>query len=216
MSKLNQIERAFKFSPTSQEVRSLYIDNEPWFIAKDICDILDHTNASVAIKMLDEDERAKQSLGRQGKTWLINESGLYTLILRSNKPEAKMFRRWVTKEVLPAIRKQGYYGQAKKDNDFIDARDIPFERKEVNGYLVRHITLNGTVWVPVNDVNRAMHSSTDSGQLAKKLNAKQELAVKIWLFGNTHPCRCTNELGLNLIISGSRKFSNANQLKLSV
>lgn len=216
MSKLNQTERAFKFSPTSQEVRSFYIENEPWFIAKDICDILDHTNVSVAMKMLDEDERAKQSLGRQGKTWIVNESGLYTLILRSNKPEAKTFRKWVTKEVLPAIRKYGYYGSTKKQDDFIDARDIPFERREVNGYMVRHITINDTVYVSINDVNRAVRSSTESGQLAKKLNAKQDLAIKIWLFGNTHPCWCTNELGLQLILAGSRKLSNANQLKLSV
>lgn len=81
----------------------------PWFVAADVCEVLEHTNPSVAIARLDEDERAKQSLGRQGEAWVINESGLYNLIFTSNKPEAKRFRKWVTAEVLPTIRKTGRY-----------------------------------------------------------------------------------------------------------
>lgn len=81
----------------------------PWFVAADVCEVLEHTNPSVAIARLDEDERAKQSLGRQGDAWVINESGLYNLIFTSNKPEAKRFRKWVTAEVLPTIRKTGRY-----------------------------------------------------------------------------------------------------------
>lgn len=82
---------------------------EIWFVAKDVCDVLEHTNPTVAVELLDDDERAKKSLGRQGEAWIISESGLYTLIFRSNKPQAKPFRRWVTHEVLPAIRKTGSY-----------------------------------------------------------------------------------------------------------
>ena len=91
------------------KVRVLEIENEPWFVAKDVCDILELSNPSVALKNLDEDERTKLNLGRQGNTNLINESGLYALVVRSRKPEAKKFRKWITSEVLPSIRKHGAY-----------------------------------------------------------------------------------------------------------
>lgn len=95
--------------PEFGEVRNVMIKGEPWFVAKDVCEILGHTNPSMAIGLLDEDERGKKSLGRQGEAWVINESGLYALIMRSNKPKAKQFRKWVTSEVLPSIRKFGFY-----------------------------------------------------------------------------------------------------------
>ena len=79
-------------------------------LAADVCSVLEHTNPTVALASLDEDERAKESLGRQGETNIISESGLYALVLRSNKPNAKEFARWVRKEVLPSIRKSGMYG----------------------------------------------------------------------------------------------------------
>lgn len=84
-------------------------NGNPWFIAKDVCEILGHTNPTVAIESLDEDERAKLNLGRQGEANIINESGLYSLILKSRKPEAKRFKKWVTNDVLPTIRKKGSY-----------------------------------------------------------------------------------------------------------
>ena len=91
------------------EIRTVTIDNEPWFVAKDVCEILNHSNTSVAMQMLEDDERTKLSLGRAGETNFINESGLYTLIIKSNLPNAKKFRKWVTSEVLPSIRKTGSY-----------------------------------------------------------------------------------------------------------
>lgn len=83
---------------------------EPWFLAKDICDILGLTNPTMALSNLDEDERAKFNLGRQGDANIINESGMYSLVMTSRKPEAKKFKKWVTSEVLPSIRKTGRYG----------------------------------------------------------------------------------------------------------
>ena len=91
------------------EIRTVTIDNEPWFVAKDVCEALKHTNPTMAMQMLEEDERTKLSLGRAGETNVINESGLYTLIIKSNLPKAKKFRKWVTSEVLPSIRKTGSY-----------------------------------------------------------------------------------------------------------
>lgn len=92
------------------DVRVVMQDNEPWFIAADVCCVLEHTNVSIALARLDEDEKAKFSLGLQGgATNVVNEPGLYTLVLGSRKPEAKAFKRWVTHEVIPAIRKHGIY-----------------------------------------------------------------------------------------------------------
>lgn len=100
--------RTFNFN--SSPVRTLTDeDNEPWFVAKDVCDILGHSNVSMALDRLDDDERAKFNLGRQGETNIVNEAGLYGLVLGSRKPEAHKFKRWVTHEVLPSIRKHGIY-----------------------------------------------------------------------------------------------------------
>lgn len=82
---------------------------DPWFVAKDVCDILGHSNVSMALNRLDDDERSKFNLGRQGEANIVNESGLYVLVLGSRKPEAHEFKRWVTHEVLPSIRKHGIY-----------------------------------------------------------------------------------------------------------
>lgn len=91
------------------EIRTVTVNDEVWFVAKDVCEALKHTNTTVAMQMLEEDERTKLSLGRAGETNCINESGLYTLIIKSNLPKAKKFRKWVTSEVIPSIRKNGGY-----------------------------------------------------------------------------------------------------------
>lgn len=103
---MNQLQ-IFNFN--ENQVRTVLINNEPWFVAKDVCEILEITNPTMALQRLDNDERAKFNLGRQGETNIVNEPGLYTLILGSRKPEAKQFKRWVTHEVIPAIRKHGAY-----------------------------------------------------------------------------------------------------------
>ncbi|EEX75329.1 BRO family, N-terminal domain protein [Leptotrichia hofstadii F0254] len=96
-------------------VRTILVDNEVWFCIKDVCDILELTNPTVVAKRLDEDEVTKFNLGSKfGITNFTNESGLYTLILRSDKKEAKPFRKWITSEVIPAIRKTGKYEEKKK------------------------------------------------------------------------------------------------------
>jgi prophage antirepressor-like protein len=103
-----------EFSFDGAAVRVVLLKGEPWWVAADVCKALQLTNASMAIQSLDEDERSKLSLGRQGEANIINESGLFTLILRSReatKPGTPhhRFRKWVTAEVLPSIRKHGAY-----------------------------------------------------------------------------------------------------------
>lgn len=91
------------------KIRTVILNGEPWFVAKDVCDILGTTNPTMAMDGLEDFERAKFNLGRQGEANIISESGFYTLVLRSRKPIAKPFRIWVTSEVLPSIRKTGMY-----------------------------------------------------------------------------------------------------------
>lgn len=90
-------------------IRTVNIDGEPWFIAKDVCDILGVQNVTQATQQLEDFERSMFNIGRQGEANIINESGFYSLVLRSRKPIAKPFRIWVTSEVLPSIRKHGMY-----------------------------------------------------------------------------------------------------------
>ena len=91
------------------EVRTVLVDNEPMFCLADVCKALEISNPSKVAQRLDEDERTKLELGRAGDTNCVTESGLYAVILRSDKPNAKKFRKWVTSEVLPSIRKNGGY-----------------------------------------------------------------------------------------------------------
>ena len=101
------------FSYQNNEVRTVEMGGEPWFVLKDVCGVLDIADHKVVARRLDEDEVCQtpltDSMGRQQSTTIINESGLYHVILRSDKPEAAPFRKWVTSEVLPSIRKNGGY-----------------------------------------------------------------------------------------------------------
>jgi prophage antirepressor-like protein len=96
------------------EIRTALVNDEPMFCLIDICKALEIKNATDVAKRLDEDELTRLNLGsRAGETNFITESGLYAVILRSDKPNAKKFRKWVTSEVLPSIRKTGSYGMPK-------------------------------------------------------------------------------------------------------
>ena len=93
-------------------VRTVMIGNMPWFVAKDVCEVLELSDVSMSVAKLDDDEKLVQKLfvsGQNRDMIIVNESGLYTLIMRSNKPEARSFRKWVTSEVLPSIRATGQY-----------------------------------------------------------------------------------------------------------
>ena len=109
-------------------IRVIIVDEEPWFIASDVCKILEIKNPTDAIKKgLEDFEKARLNLVLSGgDTNVIIESGFYTLVLRSRKPVAKPFRLWVTKEVLPQIRKTGGYIPIKEDepNELFLARAV--------------------------------------------------------------------------------------------
>jgi len=128
------------FNYNSKQVRTIIKDNEPWFVAKDVCEILE-INPSEAVKGrkdrnfedgLDVDEYRDDidivdSIGRRQKALAVNEAGLYSLILKSRKPEAKAFKRWITHEVIPSIRKYGLYATPDTVEKILENPDYMIE-----------------------------------------------------------------------------------------
>ena len=103
-------------------IRGLEINGEPWLVGKDVAEDLGYNEPNKAIvRHVDEDDRTKypitDNLGRTQESWIINESGFYSLLLRSKLPEAKKFKRWVTRDVLPQIRKTGGYIPVNEEDD---------------------------------------------------------------------------------------------------
>ena len=132
------------FNFHGQEVRTLTIDDEPWFVGKDVADILGYAKPLDAIsRHVDEDDSVKygltDNLGRTQNTIIINESGLYSLILSSKLPQAKEFKRWVTSEVLPAIRRQGGFIREDLDEDAFIAL---FRTSETTSHNARRYRLS--------------------------------------------------------------------------
>ena len=122
------------------KTRYLTIKGEPWFAAKDVCATLSISDVSQAVERLDEDEKLIRVLyvsGQNREMWFVNESGLYNLIFRSNKPEAKAFRKWVTGEVLPSIRRYGYYIDP---NSVLSRKDRNVMMRQYYRELERNIT----------------------------------------------------------------------------
>lgn len=125
-------------NPDFGEVRTLSIDGEPWFVGKDVADILGYTNPRDALaKHVDDEDKNTVAIcdGTPGNpnTTVINESGLYSLILSSKLPNAKKFKRWVTSEVLPAIRKHGGYvaGQEAMTPEELMAKALMVAKKTI-------------------------------------------------------------------------------------
>ncbi len=114
----------FVFPMTNQETRIIDVNGNPWWVLSDVCDVLGISNPRMVADRLDDDEKNTVSLtdgtsGNPNRT-IVNEPGLYSVIIRSDKPEAKAFRRWVTHEVLPQIRKTGSYGKPQTQVDLSD------------------------------------------------------------------------------------------------
>lgn len=122
------------FNFENHEVRSLLLNNEPWFVGKDVADVLGYADTNQAIrKHVDNEDRLTRRFDGTGQSrdmTIINESGLYSLVLSSKLPSAKKFKRWVTSEVLPALRKTGQYqvkelsGQELMAKALIEAQSV--------------------------------------------------------------------------------------------
>lgn len=163
------------FNFENHEVRSLLINSEPWFIGKDVADILGYSNVNDALKKhVDKEDKCKRdeiairdTIGRNQKPVLINESGLYSLVLSSKLPSAKKFKRWVTSEVLPALRKTGQYqvkelsGQELMAKALIEAQSVLAAKDKVIEEMKPKVVFADAV--------ATSHTSILVGELAKIL-----------------------------------------------
>lgn len=114
------------FSYEGKEVRTIQKDGNPWWVLKDVCDVLELSNSRMVADRLDEDEKGVSivdTLGGKQELTVISESGLYNVILLSRKPEARKFKRWVTHEVLPSIRRHGAYITSDKLEELMNDPD---------------------------------------------------------------------------------------------
>lgn len=139
---MNETMQTFNYD--NNQVRTVLQDGEPWFVLKDVCNVLGIANDRNAAARLDNDERGvyqMDTLGGTQKMNIINEWGLYNIILRSDKPQAKPFRRWVTHEVLPAIRKTGSYTDT--ENKFSKFCPVSFERAKATMLVQQRNRLAG-------------------------------------------------------------------------
>lgn len=131
------------FSFENKEVRTVMVDEEPHWVLKDVCDVLEIKNATDVSKRLDEDEVTRFNLGGLvGEVNIINESGLYSVILRSDKPNAKQFKKWITGEVIPSIRKTGGY---RVPTNPMEALKLMFEATDNIEKRVTNIEENQTL-----------------------------------------------------------------------
>lgn len=176
------------FTYNSTQVRTLERNGEPWFVLKDVCEILGLNSPHKVADRLDEDERNQiplvDSLGRKQEMTVISESGLYNVILRSDKPEAKPFRKWVTAEVLPSIRKTGSYSvKPEKSNKALEIKEINARVRLSNQFLKiakietlsaesRNIlaakaaeVLAGTELIPQPDFDQKTYSAAEVGKM---------------------------------------------------
>lgn len=116
-------------------IRTITEDQQTWLPAIDVCAVLEIANATQAVGNLDDDEKkltyVKHSSGSPKKTWTINEPGFYNLVLKSRKPEAKAFRKWLTHEVIPAIRRAGRYSNEQMQSHELNIQKLVYEIDKV-------------------------------------------------------------------------------------
>lgn len=118
---MNQLQN---FNFNNLQVRTVLIESEPWFVVADVAKVIEATNPTDLAKLVDDEDKSRQSLGSGSPKNIINESGLYQILLRSNNRNAKPFRKWVTREVLPTIRKHGAYMTDSKAQDVLSGNGL--------------------------------------------------------------------------------------------
>ena len=161
-------------NPEFGEIRTVMVNNEPWFVAADVCKALEIQNVTQAIQKLENDERSMFNIGRQGKANCVNEYGLYTLVLTSRKTCAKDFKRWITHEIIPTIRKTGGYVQPEREEEFINMY-FPSFSEDVKLAMVQDLRAKNEQLKTENEKlrldNKALSSSILEWEDRAKLNA---------------------------------------------
>ncbi|MER5910069.1 BRO family protein [Streptomyces sp. NPDC001982] len=141
------------FPDTGHAVRTVIRDGEPWWVAADVCSVLGYSRVADALRIPDHDDLGTHFVrgqdGRERPTQLINEPGLYSLVFRSHRPEARAFKRWVTHEVLPAIRRTGRYEIARPEPTKLElARDLvaALEARETAEQRAAELEPSASAW----------------------------------------------------------------------
>ena len=177
------------FKYENNDVRTVEMNGEPWFVLKDVCGVLGLSNHKVTAQRLDRDEVSQtyltDSIGRKQETTVINESGLYSVILRSDKPEAKPFRKWVTSEVLPSIRKNGGYiaGQEQLSPEELMAKALLVANKTLaeRDARISELTVQNTIMLPKAryfDEMISRNTLTDFRETAKELGISEKAFIR--------------------------------------
>lgn len=174
------------FGYDDQLVRTVVIDGMPWFVAKDVCEVLELSDVNKAVSKLDEDEKLIRKLfvsGQNRDMIIVNESGLYTLIMRSNKPEARRFRKWVTSEVLPSIRATGQYTMpqlvenrlAAMEKMLVDNANRSEElKKGLADMLEQFKTTDSLRWDQLFEIQQEIDGLSGVKEVVKDLNAARK------------------------------------------
>ena len=160
-------------------IRTVTQGDEPWFVAADVCKALEHSNSRMALDRLDDDEKGVSSIYTPGgvqEMSIVNEPGLYSLVLGSRKPEAKAFKRWITHEVIPAIRKHGAYATPEMVEKMLGDPDVMIrtltalkEEREKNAALTAQAEADKPKVLFAESVSAAQ-TSILIGELAKLIN----------------------------------------------
>ena len=177
------------FKYENNDVRTVEMNGEPWFVLKDVCGVLGLSNHKVTAQRLDRDEVSQtyltDSIGRKQETTVINESGLYSVILRSDKPEAKPFRKWVTSEVLPSIRKNGGYiaGQEQLSPEELMAKALLVANKTLaeRDARISELTVQNTIMLPKAryfDEMISRNTLTNFRETAKELGISKKAFIR--------------------------------------
>jgi len=164
--------KVFAFNPSNQPVRVEVINDEPWFIAADVCQALDLSDTGKTVERLDADEKLMRIVfvsGQNRKMWHVNESGLYNLIFQSRKPEARAFRKWVTSEVLPSIRRTGMYAAPKAEVQ----RHYVRRGEGMNADILNLLWLIGEYLLPGDQKDIALQLGVSTVSVCNVINGRQ-------------------------------------------
>lgn len=157
------------FNYQGKEVRTIIKDGEPWFVVTDVCKVLEHSNSRMAAAQLDDDEKGVSIIDTPGgpqEMIIVSEAGLYAFILTSRKPEAKEFKRWITHEVIPSIRKTGSYSvspMSLEDLIILQAKSVKELKAKVDQIEQKAITAHHRI--------DCLDSLDTIGDLQQRLNA---------------------------------------------
>ena len=210
---MNENKLAVFANPDFGEVRTLEINGEPWFVGKDVATALEYsdTNKAIAMHVDDDDklnDKTASSLGQRGG-WLINESGLYSLIMSSKMEKAKEFKRWVTSEVLPSIRKTGAYTVNTSAEQW--SRQLDVEEKKADAMLLEAKAKQAAILLEFTKLNL----SPEANQALVACASELMTGVKALPLPEVEKTYSAGEVGEMFGVSGNKigRVANAEGLK---